>query len=96
MHFDLPAVSWPTHELFFTVNLPGVFDYTWAGGSLAPSDEAPKARYSYRVPLPGEPLHFHQYLIDQSAPDLDLDYEVDLDGSYFHEGRQAGSGSSPS
>jgi hypothetical protein len=92
MHFDLPAVSWPTHELFLSVHLPRVFDYAWAGGSLEPGTRAPTAEYSYRVPLPGKTLHFHQVLIDRSAPDLDLDYEVDLEGHYFQEGRQVHTG----
>jgi len=92
MHFDLPAVSWPTHELFLSMHLPRVFDYAWAGGSLEPRASAPKAEYSYRVPLPGKTLHFHQVLIDASAPDLDLDYEVDLEGHYFQEGRQVHGG----
>jgi hypothetical protein len=83
MHFDLPAPSWPTHELFLTTHLPRVFDYAWAGGSLEPSMTAPRTEYSYRLPLPGKPLHFHQVLIDTSAPDLDLEYEVDLTGHYF-------------
>jgi hypothetical protein len=88
MHFDLPAASWPTHELFFSVHLPRVFDYAWTGGSLEPAPSAPNAAYSYRVPLPGKTLHFRQVLIDVSAPDLDLDYEVDLEGHYFEDGRQ--------
>jgi hypothetical protein len=87
MHFDLPALSWPTHELFLTVHLPRVFDYAWAGGSLEPRASAPKAEYSYRVPLPGKTLNFHQVLIETSAPDLDLNYEVDLEGHYFRQGR---------
>ena len=92
MHFDLPAASWPTHELFLSLHLPRVFDYAWAGGSLEPLANAPRAAYSYRVPLPGKPFHFHQVLIDASAPDLDLDYEVDLEGHYFQEGRQVRGG----
>jgi len=88
LHFDLPAVSWPTHELFLTAHLPRVFDYEWAGGSLEPQSDAPRAEYSYRVPQPGKALHFHQFLIDAIAPDLDLDYEVNLDGHYFREGRR--------
>ena len=92
MHFELPAVSWPTHELFLSVHLPRVFEYEWAGGSLEPRKSTPKAEYSYRLPLPGKTLHFHQVLIDASAPDLDLDYEVDLEGNYFQEGRQVREG----
>lgn len=90
LHFDLPRVSWPTHELFLTLHLPPVFDYRWAGGSLEPRSGAPAASYSYRIPEPGRELHFHQMLIGASAPDLDIDYEVNLQGNYFRDTRAGG------
>ncbi len=87
LRFELPRVSWPTHELYLSLHLPRVFDYEWAGGSLEPASGNPRVKFSYEVPLPGKPLHFRQVLISRTAPDLDLDYEVDLDGHTFHAGR---------
>jgi len=88
LHFELPRISWPTHELFFTLHLPTVFDYDWTGGSLEPSSKTPRAPYRYQVPQPGRALHFHQYLISESAPDLALSYTVNLDGHYFTDSRR--------
>jgi hypothetical protein len=88
LRFELPRVSWPTHELFLTLHLPRVFDYAWTGGSLEPGGACPAVSYSYRLPQPGTALHFHQVLIAESAPDLALDYAVNLDGHYFVDSRR--------
>jgi len=88
LRFELPTASWPVHELFYTLHLPRVFDYRWTGGSLEPAKSSPPASFSYRVPLPGRPLHLHQVLIADSAADVTLDYAVNLDGHYFKDPSQ--------
>lgn len=85
LEWQLPSVSWPVHELYLDVHLPTVFAYRWRGGSLSPVEQGPaKDDFSYRIPLPGQRLSFHQYLLTGSAPDLELDYAVALEGQYFH------------
>ncbi len=79
----LPKVSWPINQLYLDLHLPQVFNYSWSGGSLSPIDTAPKANYSYDVPLPGKKLSFHQYLISSSRPTINLEYAVDLEGHYY-------------
>jgi hypothetical protein len=91
LRFELPTASWPVHELFYTLHLPRVFDYRWTGGSLEPAKSSPPASFSYRVPLPGRPLHLHQVLIADSAADVTLDYAVNLDGHYFKDPNQGAS-----
>jgi hypothetical protein len=84
LEWKLPSVSWPVHELFLDLHLPTVFAYRWRGGSLSPVDDEPdKEDFSYRIPLPGQRLSFHQYLLTGSAPDVQLDYAVALEGQYF-------------
>lgn len=83
LRLALPRVSWPVHELYLDLHLPAVFNYAWAGGSLAPVDASPAVRYTYEVPLPGRKLSLHQHLITSSAPDVTLEYAVDLEGHYF-------------
>jgi hypothetical protein len=82
------------HELFVDLYLPSVFAYTWRGGSLSPVEAGPAApEFSYRIPVPGQQLSFHQYLLTRAAPDVQLDYAVALEGQYFHvqrEGEVAG------
>jgi hypothetical protein len=88
--WKLPSVSWPVHELFLDLHLPGVFAYRWRGGSLSPVAGAPGApEFSYHIPLPGEKLSFHQYLLTGTSPDVQLDYAVALEGRYFHVQRDA-------
>ncbi len=79
----LPEVSWPVNQLYLDLHLPQVFNYSWSGGSLSPIDTAPKANFSYDVPLPGKKLSFHQYLISSSRPTINLQYAVDLEGHYY-------------
>jgi hypothetical protein len=83
LEFSLPRVSWPVNEIFLDVRIPAVFNYTWTGGSLAPVEDVPRADYSYRLPLPGKKLTFHQSLITSSAPNVSLEYAVDLEGRYY-------------
>ena len=88
--WKLPSASWPVHELFVDLHLPGVFAYRWRGGSLSPVAEAPAPpEFSYRIPLPGQKLSFHQYLLTGTSPDVQLDYAVALVGQYFHVRRDA-------
>jgi hypothetical protein len=79
----LPRVTWPINELFLSVHLPQVFNYNWSGGSLSPVAEVPAVSYTYDVPVPGKSLAFHQHLISASAPNVTLDYAVDLEGHYY-------------
>ncbi len=83
--FELPAVSWPTHELFLDLHLPQVFNYEWTGGSLSPIAHTPGADYSYSLPLPGKKVSVHQVLISRSKPGVTLSYAVDLEGHYFRQ-----------
>ncbi len=83
LEWKLPSVSWPVHELYLDLYLPTVFAYQWRGGSLSPVETGPKDEFSYRIPQPGQRLSFHQVLLTTSAPDVDLDYAVALDGQYF-------------
>ncbi|MCP4002878.1 MAG: hypothetical protein GY725_01655 [bacterium] len=83
LSFELPSVSWPTNELWLQTHLPGVFDYEWSGGSLAPASKPPSVSFTHKVPEPGRTLSFHQYLVSSGAPHMMLDYEVNLDGHYF-------------
>ena len=79
----LPKVSWPVNELFLDVHLPQVFNYEWSGGSLSPVERSPAVDFTYDLPLPGKKLSFHQHLISASAPNVTLDYAVDLEGHYY-------------
>lgn len=81
--FEFPSPSWPTNEFYLDVHLPAVFDYAWRGGSLSPVEHSPETQFSHPLPLPGRSLHFHQYLISASKPDVSVDYTVNLDGHYF-------------
>ncbi len=83
LEFTVPTVSWPVHELFFTVNLPEVFNYTWTSGSLEPIETSPPAPFVHAMPTPGKRLAFHQYLLSDSTPRLALAYAVDLEGRYY-------------
>ena len=83
LNFTLPRTTWPVHEMYFITHLPEVFDYTFRGGSLQLVDSAPLINYTYKVPLPGKKLNFHQYLITSSFPTVTLDYTINLDGNYF-------------
>jgi hypothetical protein len=83
--YVLPGVSWPVHEMLFTLHMPEVFDYSFRGGSLKRIEikEVPGVGYTCQIPEPGKTLSFHQYLIQSSLPSITLDYAIDLDGKYF-------------
>lgn len=85
LDFTFPSASWNVNELQVELHLPQVFNYTWSGGSLAPTGASPAVEYSYNLPTPGKVLHFHQQLIS-SSPNLSVDYTVDLAGNYFRGG----------
>lgn len=80
---ELPAASWPIHEIALDLHLPPVFDYTWLDGSLSPASPGPEPDWSYELPEPGERLSFHELLVTRSAPRLTLGYDVDLTDAYF-------------
>ena len=82
LRLALPKLSWTTKDLYATLHLPAVFTYRWVGGSLANSESAPTARFTYQIPTPGTTVRLHQQLV-QSTPDAELDYAVDLEGKYF-------------
>jgi hypothetical protein len=92
----LPAASWQVDELHVRLHLPVVFDYAWAGGSLAVAEGGgePGVTWAHRLPTPGKALDFQQSLIS-SAPDVVVRYEVALEGQIFRgspawpEGAQA-------
>ncbi len=81
-HFVLPSLSWGINQVQVSVHMPKVFNYRWTGGSLAPATGVNEAQYAHRIPTPGKSLGFRQQLV-QGAPDLLLDYTVDLQGHYF-------------
>ncbi len=82
LHFAFPEASWNTHVLGVALYLPVVFDYTWAGGSLAPTDESRDGEPGNDLPMPGKVLRFRQELIS-SSPEVAVNYTVDLKGQYF-------------
>jgi hypothetical protein len=82
LQFAFPAASWNTHVLAVVLHLPVVFDYAWAGGSLAPAEQTADAEPESDLPMPGKVLRFRQELIS-SSPDVAVDYTVDLKGQYF-------------
>ncbi len=83
LQVQLPTPAWPVSELVLDVHLPDVFEYTWAGGSLSPTEPGPLGSFVYEIPRPGKRLSFHQYLVRRSTPDVTLGYAVDLAGRYF-------------
>ncbi len=78
----LPSAGWRINQLLVTVHLPHVFNYVWSGGSVAPAEVAPEPEFQQAMPTPGKVLGFRQELIT-AAPDLRLEYAVDLDKRYF-------------
>jgi hypothetical protein len=82
INLELPACSWPIHELFLTLHLPEVFTYSWQSGSMEPINHAPRTRFTLEMPTPGSELAFHQSLITGSSPEVTLAYTVNLEGQY--------------
>ena len=81
-HFVLPSLSWGINQVQVSLHMPRVFNYRWSGGSLVPATDLGEVQYAHRIPTPGKSLGFRQQLV-QGAPDLLLDYTVDLAGNYF-------------
>ena len=81
--FTLPRPRWEVNDLYATLHLPAVFDYRWAGGSLAAGKPAPQVEYAWDIPTPGKALELHQQLVSSFA-NVQVAYTVDLSSSYFH------------
>jgi hypothetical protein len=81
--FDVPAVSWPTNELYVDLHLPEVFSYSWIGGSLAPVGASPRVEYANDIPTPGKTLSLHQVLVDATTPTVRVAYAIELNGRFF-------------
>ncbi len=83
----LPAASWQLDELEVSLHLPPVFDYAWAGGSLALDEgqDAAEVAWDHSLPTPGKVLRFRQSLVS-SAPDVAVRYTVALEGQYYRGG----------
>jgi hypothetical protein len=80
--FTLPQPAWGLNDLFVTLHLPSVFEYRWAGGSLAAVEEAPAVDYSWEIPTPGRTVALHQQLVSSFAR-VEVAYAVDLSSSYY-------------
>jgi hypothetical protein len=80
--FTLPRPAWGQNDLFVTLHLPAVFEYRWAGGSLAAVEQAPAAEYAWQIPTPGRTVALHQQLVSGFA-DVRVAYTVDLASSYY-------------
>jgi hypothetical protein len=80
--YALPSLSWGVNELWVTLSLPQVFNYKWAGGSLAPADKAPEVEWSHAIPTPGKAVTLHQQLVAGGAT-ARIAYTVDLSDSYY-------------
>jgi hypothetical protein len=83
LRLELPRASWPIGEIAARARLPVVFDYRRAGGSMEQVEETSDRPQDPEAAVPGRLLHFRQHLVAASAPTVDLDYSVDLDGRYF-------------
>jgi hypothetical protein len=70
------------NDLFVTLHLPWVFEYRWAGGSLAAVEEAPSVDYAWEIPTPGKKVALHQQLVSSFAS-VQVAYTVDLAKSYY-------------
>lgn len=81
LELKLPAVGWPISELRASTFLPAVFTWKRSGGSLEPA--AVEEGEGAASGLPGRKLAFRQFLVSGTAPTLELDYAVDLEGKYF-------------
>jgi len=80
--FTLPRPAWGQNDLFVTLHLPTVFEYRWAGGSLAPVDQAPGVGYAWDIPTPGKTVSLHQQLVSSFAS-VQVAYTVDLASSTY-------------
>ena len=80
--FTLPRPRWGLNDLFVTLHLPSVFEYRWAGGSLATVEQAPGVDYAWEIPTPGKTVALHQQLVTSFAT-AQVAYTVDLARSYY-------------
>jgi hypothetical protein len=80
--FTLPRPAWGLNDLFVTLHLPAVFEYRWAGGSLATVDQAPGVDFAWDIPTPGKTVALHQQLVSSFAS-VQVAYTVDLASSYY-------------
>jgi hypothetical protein len=80
--FTLPRTQWGLNDLFVTLHLPAVFEYRWAGGSLATVEQAPAVDYAWEIPTPGRTVALHQQLVSSFA-NVRVAYTVDLASSYY-------------
>jgi hypothetical protein len=78
----LPRPTWGLNDLFATLHLPAVFEYRWAGGSLATVDRAPDVVFAWDIPTPGKTVSLHQQLVSTFAT-VQVAYTVDLASSYY-------------
>ncbi|MEM6796229.1 MAG: hypothetical protein AAF725_19820 [Acidobacteriota bacterium] len=83
MRIALPAASWPVDHFYARLHLPAVFEYRWAGGSLAPAEGVPQPEFSESLPTPGDRLTFEQPLVQGSHPTVRVAYDIDLEGQIF-------------
>jgi hypothetical protein len=95
LDYTFPACSWSVNDFYVTLNLPQVYNYKWEGGSLAPVDSGQEVEYTQHLPTPGKPIHLHQQLLSKAAM-VRIAYTVDLSGSYYRGGGQAGAFREPS
>lgn len=87
LRVTLPESSWPVDRYRARLHLPAVFNYAWAGGSLAPAGEPqgedrPWPEFTEAIPTPGKSLDLVQELVN-SAPGVEVAFTVDLAGQYF-------------
>jgi hypothetical protein len=80
--FTLPSPRWALNDLFVTLHLPSVFEYRWAGGSLAAVEQAPPVEYAWEIPTPGKTVALHQQLVSSFAT-VQVAYTVDLARSTY-------------
>ncbi len=83
LHFRFPALTWDTNELVASFWLPKVFNYTWAGGSLAPAVQKAAPKFTHQIPTPGKKHTARQQIVTGEA-DVRFRYTVDLAGHYHH------------
>ncbi len=83
MNFLLPKASWPILEIYFDLHLPKFFNYKHVTGTMEAKSDSLEVKYYYDIPESGTKLSFHQFLITTSAPDISLNYTVDITKKYY-------------
>ncbi|MFL5264500.1 MAG: hypothetical protein ACJ79L_19035 [Anaeromyxobacteraceae bacterium] len=82
LSFTLPRPHWALNDLFVTLHLPSVFEYRWAGGSLAAVENPQPVDFAWVIPTPGKTVALHQQLVSSFAS-VQVAYTVDLARSYY-------------